>query len=77
MVQVIYENQMNPSSMNAYTALADTPKMGLEWWCHRYFLSFRQLQDSNEIPYPKGLNRLFLELREQSSALSKLFPTAV
>lgn len=25
MVQVLSENQMNPSGMNAYTALADTP----------------------------------------------------
>lgn len=44
---------------------------------HMFLKSFREQEDSDEIPYPKELNALFPESREDSSALSKLFPTTV
>lgn len=44
---------------------------------HVFFNSFRELEDSDVIPYPKELNALFPESREDSSALSKLFPITI
>lgn len=41
------------------------------------FLKFQVAAKFCEIPNPKELNPVFLELREHSSALLKFFPTAV